>query len=107
MKASSSRSQLIPQKPKALASDSASNLMLPTRRRKSQTSSNANKPNKSRSNIQPKEEANNSELNTIKSQQLFTIIETFYNTLCNLPMEMLMNSADPQLWLKEQEQTFK
>lgn len=42
-----------------------------------------------------------------KNQQLFGIIETFYSTLCSLPMEMLINSADPQFWLSEQQATLK
>ena len=43
----------------------------------------------------------------IKAQQLYNIIETFYCTLCDLPLEKLINSSDPNFWISEQEETYK
>lgn len=31
----------------------------------------------------------------MKSKQLFSIIDTFYSTLCDLPLDKLVNSSEP------------
>lgn len=32
---------------------------------------------------------------SMKSKQLFSIIDTFYSTLCDLPLDKLVNSSEP------------
>lgn len=95
MKASLSKSQLPIQKHKPFDSHLAKGAQ--TKRKKSQSSSNRNKEDHSKIIAQIEQESK--AISQVKSQQLFGIIETFYNTLCSLPMEMLINSADPQFWL--------
>jgi hypothetical protein len=92
MKASTSKSQLVSTRSKNSVQD-YSNLSSRTNRRKSQVQ----KESKSRGNIQREEDKEDLEI--IKNQQLLSIIDTFYSTLCSLPMEMLMNASDPQFWL--------
>ena len=60
--------------------------------------------NKSKMSTQMKEDENN-QIRNIKCLQLFSVIQTFYNTLCSLPLESLINSSQPQLWIEEQENT--
>jgi hypothetical protein len=38
-------------------------------------------------------EEENEEMNNVKCQQLFSIIDTFYNTLASLPLETLTSSS--------------
>jgi hypothetical protein len=43
----------------------------------------------------------------VKNRQLFTVIEAFYSTLCDLPLEKLINAGGPEVWIAEQEETLR
>lgn len=94
MKTSHSKSQLLTHKQKHFECIPRPG---PANRKKSQSNSNCNKADKSKVGTNTGDD--NSDISEIKNQQLFGIIETFYNTLCSLPMQMLINSSDPQFWL--------
>jgi hypothetical protein len=47
------------------------------------------------------------DIGLIKNRQLFTVIETFYSTLCDLPLEKLINADGPEVWIAEQEETLR
>ena len=104
MKPSNSKSQLITNRIKNAADKNESTYCTTTRPKSQQTNQNRN--NKSKTMMQVKEEEG-SEVKNIKCQQLFCVIETFYNTLASLPLESLIHSSEPQFWIEEQEQTMK
>jgi hypothetical protein len=106
MKPSNSKSQLVTNRNKNVPEKNDSGYCTTTRPKSQSQLANRSRNNKSKTLIQAKEEEG-SEIKNVKCQQLFCVIETFYNTLASLPLESLVNSSEPRFWIEEQEETLK